>query len=110
MRLTELELVRHVDSLSLRQLRAWIRRGWVKPLPRDDGPLFTEIDVARVHLVVHLHHEVRLSNDAIALVLSLADQVYGLRGELRKLAEAIEREPAEVQARIRAAARTLGGE
>ena len=46
----------------------------------------------------------------IALVLSLADQVYGLRGELRKLVEAVEREPAEVQARIRAAAQTLSRE
>ncbi len=107
LRLTELELVRAIEALSLRQLRAWVRRGWIKPLSRDGAARFTEIDVARAHLVCHLRHEVKLSNDAVSVVLSLTDQLYGLRRELRKLARAVEDEPSEVQARIRAAVRQL---
>lgn len=105
MRLTELEVVRAVAPLSLRQLRAWVRRGWIKPLSGEGAAVFTEVDVARVELLAHLRYGVGLSGDAIAMVLSLTDQVYGLRRELRRLARAVEQEPSEVKLRITTALR-----
>ena len=40
--------------------------------------------------------------DAAALVVSLIDQIHGLRRQLRRLGEAVAAEPDEVRARVRA--------
>ena len=97
---SELDLLRALAPLTRRQLRAWVRSGWIKPTTDDGAVVFAEIDVARARLLTHLRYEVGLSNDAIAMVLSLTDQVYGLRRELRRLARAVEQEPSEVRLRI----------
>ena len=105
MSLSELDLLRALAPLTRRQLRAWVRRGWIKPASDAGADAFAEIDIARARLLTHLRYEVGLSNDAIAMVLSLTDQVYGLRRELRRLARAVEQEPSEVRLRITAALR-----
>lgn len=101
MRLTEAEVVERSGRMSIRRLRLWVRNGWVAPVIGERGPVFDEIDVARVRLVCELKSDMNLNDDAVPVVLSLIDQLHGLRCELRSLAEAVERQPEEVRQRIR---------
>lgn len=103
MRLTEREVVAAVDSLSLRRLRLWVREGWIVPSAGERGPLFDEVDMARIRLVCQLKDDLAIPHDTLPVVLSLMDQVHGLRRELRALARAVDREPEEVRRRIRGA-------
>lgn len=105
MRLNEREVLRVVRRLQRRDLRAWMQAGWVRPAQTDHEPIFDDVDVARLRLICDLRKEMALPNDAVPIVLSLLDQVHGLRRELRTLARAIERQP---QARRRAILQELG--
>ncbi|MBN8900160.1 MAG: hypothetical protein J0H57_03930 [Rhodospirillales bacterium] len=96
------------------ELRAWIARGWIRPEPAaqeiarevvaSEGQEweFEEIDIARVRLVYDLRRAMEIQEDTVPLVLSLLDQVYALRGELRLVLRAIDAQPAPVRESIRA--------
>lgn len=101
MRMTEHQVIAQVETLSLRQLRVWVRRGWVVPCHSDDGPLFDEIDVARLRLVCQLKQDMAIGEEALPVVLSLMDQLHGLRRELKALARAVEEAPDEARDYIR---------
>ena len=60
--------------------------------------MFDEVDIARVRLVCELRDDLGLDAEAIPVVLSLVDQLYGVRRELRALARAVEQQPDEVAA------------
>lgn len=105
MRLTEHQVIAEVETLSIRQLRLWVRRGWVVPCHSDEGPLYDEIDVARLRLVCQLKQEMAIGEEALPVVLSLMDQLHGLRRELKALARAVEEAPDEARDHIRRAYR-----
>ncbi len=100
---SEQDLVVEIRDLSLPRLHKWIRLGWVKPERREGAAFFQEVDVARVRLLNELEHALDFDDDTVPLVLSLLDQIHGLRGELRNLAQAVEEQPEPVRDRIRAA-------
>ena len=83
-------------------LETWIERRWVLPA-RDGGSyVFSETDLARVELICDLSREMALDDDAMAVVLPLLDQVYGLRASLRRVADAIGSLPEPARAQLRA--------
>jgi chaperone modulatory protein CbpM len=104
--LGETEVVALVQGLSRRRLRQWVQAGWVLPAQGEGGSGFSEIDVARARLILHLQRELKIGADAVPIVLSLMDQVYGLRQELRRLARAVEAQPDAVKQAI---LRSAGG-
>lgn len=108
MTLTERQVVDAVGAVSLRQLRLWIRRGWIVPAQGESGPVFDEADVARARLVCQLRHDMNVNEDAVPVVLALVDQLYGVRRELRTVLRAIGDQPQEVRRRIRDAYRARG--
>jgi chaperone modulatory protein CbpM len=85
------------------ELVTWIERGWVRPEPAASGWAFAEIDVARVRLIHDLWRGMGVEADTIPLVLSLLDQVYDLRRQLRTVLRAIETQPEPVRRPILAA-------
>ncbi|MGB3247079.1 MAG: chaperone modulator CbpM [Sulfitobacter sp.] len=93
MKLDEKQVVATVHRLQLRDLRLWVSEGWVRPAISEHGPVFDELDVARIRLVCDLNKDLSLPRDAVPVVLSLLDQVHGLRRELRDLADAVDRQP-----------------
>lgn len=103
MTLTEQEVVETVATLDAARLRLWIREGWVVPAERDGVHVFDELDLARIRLVYQLRDELDVGDEAVPVVLSLLDQVHGLRRGLRALLEAIEQQPEPVRQEIRAA-------
>jgi chaperone modulatory protein CbpM len=53
-------------------------------------------------MIFDLTRELELDEDAVAVVLPLIDQVYGLRASLRRIAEAIGALPEPVRTQLRA--------
>jgi chaperone modulatory protein CbpM len=70
--LTQVELVR------------WVEQGWVVPDAEGTAFVFHEIDVARVRLIHDLRRDMDVGEDTIPLVLSLLDQIYELRSQLKE--------------------------
>jgi len=79
----ESELLKTVSNVRRVELRRWVEKGWVVPERRDGEFWFREIDVARVQLVIEMRRDLAIAEDGIPTVLSLVDQVYGLRNQLR---------------------------
>ena len=105
MRHSEKEVVATVESVTLRRLRLWVRRGWVSPVTGKGGAQFDELDLARVRLLCELKDEMKVNDEAMPVVLSLLDQLYGLRREMKALAQAIDRQPEGVRRKVREAYR-----
>jgi chaperone modulatory protein CbpM len=91
------------DGLGEAELVAWVERRWVQPGEDPAGPVFAEVDVARVRLIHDLRHGLDVPEDTLPLVLSLLDQVHALRGTLSAVAAAMEGQPPEVRAALGAA-------
>jgi chaperone modulatory protein CbpM len=91
-------------GLSQVELIGWVEQGWVMPETAATGLVFHEIDVARVRLIHDLRSDMDVGEDAIALVLSLLDQVYELRSRMKSVLHVLETQPPDVQAAILPAA------
>ncbi len=96
----EQDVVRAVSGLKRAELRRWVAAGWVAPQRRGGEVRYREIDVARLQMIVQIRRDMRIAEEGMELVLSLVDQVYGLRNELRRLGEAIEAQPEPVRRAI----------
>jgi len=101
------EVVRRCAGLDRAELRRWIENRWVLPerAAAASGEIwvFHEVDIARVELIHHVRQEFAVDDAAMDLLLSLLDQLYSMRRQMRRLADAIERQPADVQEAIRQA-------
>jgi chaperone modulatory protein CbpM len=81
-------------------LEEYIRREWIRPRQEQEGWYFEEIDIARLELVCHLSQDIEINDQGMDVVLSLLDQLYGLRTHMMHLSHAIARQQPEVQAEI----------
>ena len=68
-------------------LHLWIEEGWLVP-QRDPDLAFSERDVARAQLILDLRREMGVNDQGISIILSLVDQMHGLRRVLRELMRA----------------------
>jgi chaperone modulatory protein CbpM len=98
---SETEVVARVDGLTVTRLRAFVSARCLAPQERDGRLAFAEADVARARLLAELAADFELDEEAAGLVVSLIDQIHGLRHRLRGLGAALAEEPDEVRARIR---------
>jgi len=88
------------------ELALWIERRWVRAEQTPDGAWqLTEMDVARVRLLVELRATLEVTDDLIPMVLSLIDQLYDARRTVRSLLAALDEQPAGVRAAVLAAAK-----
>ena len=72
------------------ELQAWVERGWVRPEGTEPDWVFQEIDVARVRLIRELRNDLGIDDETLPVVLSLIDQLYAARRQMRKLRRAVE--------------------
>lgn len=93
MRMDERDVLRIVRRLRRRDLQSWVQAEWIRPVEGPDGLEFDDADIARLRLICDLRKEIVVPNDVVPLVLSLLDQVHGLRSELRQIASAVEKQP-----------------
>ncbi len=87
-------------DLAETELHTWVQRGWVRPEGDEPDWVFQEIDVARVRLIHDFRHAMAVSEETMPLVLSLLDQMYTLRGQMRAVARAVEGQPEAVRMAI----------
>ena len=99
--MTRDEILSLIPELSDAALDALTEAGVIQPVLGDAQPRFREIDAARLQLAVDLEEMFRLDPEALALVLSLIDQLNGVRGEMRAVLGALAEEPPETRARLR---------
>lgn len=86
-----------VRGVRIADVERWVALAWVRP---DGGPgawVFGEVDVARVQLIVELHDGLSLDDEAIPTVLSLLDQLYDARRQMRALRQAMDSAPVEAR-------------
>lgn len=86
-----------VERVTLRELRFWVREGWVRPTHDTAGPVFDKVDIARVRLLCDLKKDMSLPTDALPVVLTLIDRLHQTRRELRALTQALEEQPNDVR-------------
>lgn len=79
--------VRGVDAATL---EAWVSQEWVRPRREGGRPVFEEVDVARVRLIVELRDALAVEEESIPVVLDLLDQLHATRGELGRLLAALD--------------------
>jgi len=104
------ELTRRVAALDRVELERWIENRWVLPDEEGGRWLFHEVDIARVELILEIRSEFAVDDEALSLMLNLLDQLYSLRRQMRRLCDALECQPPEVQDAIRKALPKAGGE
>jgi chaperone modulatory protein CbpM len=86
-----------VKRVNLRELRIWVREGWVRPAQSERGPMFDEVDIARIRLLCDLKKDMALPGDALPVVLTLLDHLHQTRRELRALTAAVDKQPENVR-------------
>ncbi|MFB2530539.1 hypothetical protein ACEYYB_06380 [Paracoccus sp. p4-l81] len=98
---TEDEAIAAVARLTRPRLTAFVSQQVIRPIQTPQGPAFAQIDLTRMELACDLCDDFGLDEDALSLVLSLVDQLHGMRADLHRMLDAVRREPDEVRARIR---------
>lgn len=63
-------------------LDVWIVEEWLRPQRIQDDVAFTEADLARARLIRDLQQDLGVNREGIGIILSLIDQVHGLRQAL----------------------------
>ncbi|AWJ87524.1 hypothetical protein TSH58p_29585 (plasmid) [Azospirillum sp. TSH58] len=91
------EVLATCRRVSSAQLTVWVERHWLRPRHEGTSFVFSAADMARLELICDLREDLALDDEAMPVVLSLLDTVYGLRRRLRVLAEAIGDLPPEAR-------------
>ena len=93
-------LCRMVQGVDEAELMRWVEQQWIIPKGAPGAYLFEEIDVARVRLICEMRQELAVGDEALPTLLSLLDQVYALRDQLRTVYAAIAAQPDEIRQAI----------
>jgi chaperone modulatory protein CbpM len=64
-------------------LEAWIESGWLRPLRVEDDWRFSAIDLARARFIMDLRDPMGVNDEGVEVILSLLDQIHGLRRALK---------------------------
>ena len=98
--LSERDLLTRVQRLTVTRLRVWVAQGWIKPVD-EAARNYSEADLARAALICNLEDELGFAEDDVPVLLSLIDQIHGLRAELKGLLDALEDLPPDLRATVR---------
>ena len=82
-------LLARVPDLDEQRLRLWIEQEWVRPTRRAGEPMFEDIDLARVQLILDLDR-MDVGGAAMPVVLSLLDQLHEHRRQMRRVVAVLE--------------------
>ena len=97
------DLLATTEGLRPDDLDRWIAAALVTPHEEAEESLFTGPDRARVQLLCTLRYTLEIEEDTLPIVLSLMDQLYATRAELRALAAAVAGQESSVQQSVLAA-------
>jgi chaperone modulatory protein CbpM len=98
--LSEEQAIAAVARLTRIQLVSFVEAEIIVPVMTEDGPTYRKIDIMRMKLLCELSEQFEMHDDALSMVMSLVDQLHGVRAELRTVLSAVETEEPEVRRRI----------
>jgi chaperone modulatory protein CbpM len=68
--------------IDVQTLETWVEAGWLVPGRREGSPHYSDVDLARAHLINDLAG-LGVNEAGMPIVLDLVDQLHGLRRALR---------------------------
>ena len=74
-------------GIEQRTLRVWVDEGWLAPQRESAALVLSEMDAARARLIRDLRENIGVNDEGIGVILSLVDQLHGLRSILKALLE-----------------------
>lgn len=98
--LTETDLIETIRDLTSERLSRFLSAQIVIPRQSDQGLVYERIDVARLELACELDNQYDMEAEALSMMLSLIDQMHGLRAELREVLRVIEDQPDPVRSHL----------
>jgi chaperone modulatory protein CbpM len=81
------EIVAHV-RIESGVLNQWVEAGWLVPHRSGSEAQFSDIDLARAHLIRDLH-SFGANDESIPIILDLVDQLHGVRRVLNEVLSTI---------------------
>lgn len=98
--LSEDQAIAAVVRLTRVLLVSFVEAEIIVPVMTETGPAYRKIDIMRLELLCELSEQFDMQDDALGVVMSLVDQLHGVRAELRTVLNAVETEQPEVRHRI----------
>lgn len=83
------EILSRTARVAVTEIESWVHLTWLRPAGEPGRWLFAEVDVARVRLIAELR-TLHIDEEAMPVVLSLMDQLYATRRDLRRVLDAVE--------------------
>lgn len=74
-----------VPGLTEDEVHYFMEAAWVRPEEHAGQPAFSEADLARIRLIQELRTDLEVEERTLPLVLSLLDQLYATRHQLRRV-------------------------
>ena len=84
MRMTKQEFLSS-SGIQVQVLELWLEQRWLIPEEAEAGLLFSEIELARAHLIRQLKDDLGANDEGIDVILHLVDQLHGVRRVLAEL-------------------------
>ena len=72
-------------GLEVQTLEFWIEQQWLIPKQTAAEISFSDIDVARAHLIRDLKSDFGVNDEGVDVILHLVDQLHGLRRAFEEL-------------------------
>ena len=72
-------------GLEVQTLDIWLEQLWLIPDQTSAGVSFSEMDLARAHLIRDLKVDFGVNDEGVDVILHLVDQLHGLRRALAQL-------------------------
>ena len=85
----------------------WVDAGWLAPRGASGEWTFSEIDLARTRLIKDLTIDLGVNDEGVPIILSLIDQLHGLRRALGDLLSTLGAQPANTRERLAAELRAV---
>ena len=73
------------SGLQVQTLDFWLEQRWLIPDQTSAGMNFSDMDVARAHLIRDLKTDFGVNDEGVDVILYLLDQLHGLRRTLDQL-------------------------
>jgi chaperone modulatory protein CbpM len=75
------------SGVQVQTLEVWVEQQWLIPEQTPSGPSFSDMDVARAHLIQDLKADLGVNDEGVDVILHLVDQLHGLRRAMAQLHE-----------------------
>jgi chaperone modulatory protein CbpM len=72
-------------GLQTQTLDFWLEQRWLIPEDNPSGETFSDVDVARAHLIQDLKTDFGVNDEGVDVILHLLDQLHGLRRAMQQL-------------------------